>query len=193
MAAAWVLLLLAILTFLVVYPLLTLLLGALTDTNPVVEGFSLAHLSITNFLTVLCNPNVGEALFNTLVACGGGTLIAVAIGLMFSWIVVRTNTPFKRFIAAASILPLFAPPLVAGVAWTILGSPKTGLINTMFKWLHLDLHVDFIRCRDWSSCSAFITRPTSTCSPPRPCATWTRAWKRPPKFPAPAPSPRCFR
>ena len=143
MAAAWVLSLLAILTFLVVYPLLTLLLGALTDTNPVVEGFSLAHLSITNFLTVLSNPNVGEALFNTLVACGGGTLIAVAIGLMFSWIVVRTNTPFKRFIAAASILPLFAPPLVAGVAWTILGSPKTGLINTMFKWLHLDLHVDF--------------------------------------------------
>ena len=143
LAAAWVLSLLAILTFLVVYPLLTLLLGALTDTNPVVEGFSLAHLSITNFLTVLSNPNVGEALFNTLVACGGGTLIAVAIGLMFSWIVVRTNTPFKRFIAAASILPLFAPPLVAGVAWTILGSPKTGLINTIFKWLHLDLHVDF--------------------------------------------------
>ena len=143
MAAAWVLSLLAILTFLVVYPLLTLLLGALTDTNPVVEGFSLAHLSITNFLTVLSNPNVGEALFNTLVACGGGTLIAVAIGLAFSWIVVRTNTPFKRFIAAASILPLFAPPLVAGIAWTILGSPKTGLINTMFKWLHLDWHVDF--------------------------------------------------
>jgi len=28
--------------------------------------------------------------------------------------VVRTNTPFKGIIAAASILPLFAPPLVAG-------------------------------------------------------------------------------
>ena len=143
LTAAWVLSLFAILAFLVVYPLLTLLLGALTDTNPVVEGFSVARLSIHNFLTVLGNPNVGEALFNTLVACGGGTLIAVTIGLAFSWIVVRTNTPFKSFIAAASILPLFAPPLVAGVAWTILGSPKTGLINTMFKWMHLDWHVDF--------------------------------------------------
>jgi iron(III) transport system permease protein len=143
LAGAWVLLLLAILTFLVVYPLLTLLLGALTDTNPVVEGFSLRHLSITNFLTVLANPNVAEALVNTLIACGGGTLIAVTIGLGFSWIVVRTNTPFKGFIAAASILPLFAPPLVAGVAWAILGSPKTGLINTAFKWLGLDWRVDF--------------------------------------------------
>jgi len=143
LSSAWVLLLLAILTFLVVYPLLTLLLGALTDTNPVIEGFSLRHLSVTNFLTVLGNPNVAEALVNTLIACGGGTIVAVTIGLACSWIVVRTNTPFKGFIAAASILPLFAPPLVAGVAWTILGSPKTGLINTMFKWANLDWRVDF--------------------------------------------------
>jgi iron(III) transport system permease protein len=143
MAYLWVAVLLATLGFLVVYPVLTLLLGALTDTNPVVEGLSLSHLSIANFLTVLQNPNVAEALFNTLAACSGGTLIAVAIGLLFSWIVVRTNTPFKGFIAAASILPLFAPPLVAGVAWSILGSPKTGLINTLFKSAGLDWHVDF--------------------------------------------------
>ena len=143
LATAWIWLLLAILTFLVIYPVFTLLLGALTDTNPVVEGFSVAHLSIANFLTVLANPNVADALVNTMVACAGGTAIAVAIGLAFSWIVVRTNTPFKRLIAAASMLPLFAPPLVAGVAWSILGSPKTGLINTMFKWANLDWHVDF--------------------------------------------------
>ena len=142
-ANLWVVLLLAILGFLVIYPILMLLLGALTDTNPIVEGISLSHLSIANFLVVLSNPNVGEALVNTLIACGGGTAIAVVIGLFFSWIVVRTNTPFKGFIAAASILPLFAPPLVAGVAWAILGSPKTGLINTLFKWIGLDWRVDF--------------------------------------------------
>ncbi len=142
-AGAWVALLLAILAFLVIYPMLLLLVGALTDVNPVVEGIQLSHVSVGNFLAVLGNPNVAEALFNTLIACGGGTLIAVVIGLAFSWIVVRTNTPFKGFIAAASILPLFAPPLVAGVAWSILGSPKTGLINTMFKWIGLDWRVDF--------------------------------------------------
>jgi len=142
LAGVWIAFLLAILAFLVIYPVLTLLVGALTDTNPVVDGLSLSHLSVSNFLTVLTNPNVAEALFNTLVCCGGGTLIAVAIGLTFSWIVVRTNTPFRGFIAAASILPLFAPPLVAGVAWSILGSPKTGLINTVFKWVGLDWHID---------------------------------------------------
>jgi iron(III) transport system permease protein len=139
----WVALLLAILAFLVVYPVLMLLLGALTDTNPVIDGFGVFRLSIANFITVLSNPNVGEALVNTLIACGGGTAVAVAIGLTFSWIVVRTNTPCKGFIAAVSMLPLFAPPLVAGIAWVILGSPKTGLINTMFKWIGLDWRVDF--------------------------------------------------
>jgi iron(III) transport system permease protein len=139
----WVALLLGILAFLVVYPVLMLLLGALTDTNPVIDGFGVFRLSIANFTTVLSNPNVGEALVNTLIACGGGTAVAVVIGLTFSWIVVRTNTPCKGFIAAVSMLPLFAPPLVAGIAWVILGSPKTGLINTMFKWIGLDLRVDF--------------------------------------------------
>jgi iron(III) transport system permease protein len=139
----WVALLLAILAFLVVYPVLMLLLGALTDTNPVIDGFGVFRLGIANFTTVLSNPNVGEALVNTLIACGGGTAVAVIIGLTFSWIVVRTNTPCKGFIAAVSMLPLFAPPLVAGIAWVILGSPKTGLINTMFKWIGLDWRVDF--------------------------------------------------
>jgi iron(III) transport system permease protein len=143
LAGAWIAFLLAILAFLVIYPVLTLLVGALTDTNPVVEGVSLKSLSVGNFLAVLTNPNVAEALLNTLIACGGGTVIAVVIGLSFSWIVVRTNTPFRGLIAAASILPLFAPPLVAGVAWSILGSPKTGLINTMFKFMGLDWRVDF--------------------------------------------------
>ena len=92
---------------------------------------------------MLGNENVHLAFFNALAACGGGTVLAVVIGLAFSWIVVRTNTPFKRFIAGASMIPLFVPPLVAGVAWSILGSPKTGLLNTVFKWIGIDFRFDF--------------------------------------------------
>jgi iron(III) transport system permease protein len=119
-----------------------LLLGALTNTNPVVDGFGVFDLSLANFLTVLGNPNVHNALANSLIACAGGTALAVVIGLAFSWIVVRTNTPCKGFVAAASLIPLFVPPLVAGVAWSILGSPKSGLINTMMAWAGLDWRID---------------------------------------------------
>src|SRR5258708_703407 len=94
-------------------------------------------------MEVLGNENVHLAFFNARAACGGGTVLAVVIGLAFSWIVVRTNTPAKRFIAGASMIPLFVPPLVAGVAWGILGSPKTGLLNIALKWLGIDFHFNF--------------------------------------------------
>ena len=134
--------LLAVLTFLVLYPVAMLLLGALTNTNPVVDGLGVFDLSLDNFVSVLGNANVHHALANSLIACTGGTALAVAIGLAFSWIVVRTNTPFRGFLGAASLVPLFVPPLVAGVAWSILGSPKSGLLNTLMKWMGLDWRID---------------------------------------------------
>ncbi len=140
--AAWVCALFAILAFLVAYPMAMLLIGALTNGNPVVDGLRALRPSIRNFLTVLENPNVHAALANSLIACAGGTALAVTIGLAFSWIVVRTNTPLRGFIAAGCMIPLFVPPLVAGVAWSILGSPRTGLLNTVFRSVGLDLHVD---------------------------------------------------
>jgi len=136
----WSAALLIILIFLVVYPVSMLLLGALTNTNPVVDGFGVFDISFSNFITVLGNPNVHFALANSLIACGGGTALAVIIGLTFSWVVVRTDTPGKRFIAAVSMIPLFVPPLVAAVAWSILASPKTGLLNTLIKWTGIDFH-----------------------------------------------------
>lgn len=142
-APLWVTALLLILTFLVIYPLLMLFFGAVSDSNPVIDGFGKFNPSLTHFIAVLGNENVRFAFFNALMACGGGTILAVVIGLAFSWIVVRTNTPFKGFIAGASMIPLFVPPLVAGVAWSILGSPKTGLLNTALKWLGVDFRFDF--------------------------------------------------
>ena len=134
--------LLVVLAFLVLYPVAMLLLGALTNTNPVVDGFGVFDLSIANFTTVLANPNVHLALANSLIVCGGGTALAVVIGLTFSWVVVRTNTPCKRLIAVASLLPLFVPPLVAAVAWSILGSPRSGLLNTMLASIGIDWRIN---------------------------------------------------
>src|SRR5262249_8886473 len=134
--------LLVLLGFLVLYPVAMLLLGALTNTNPVVDGFGVFDLSLANFVRVLGNPNVHLALANSLIACTGGTALAVLIGLTFSRIVVRTNTPWRGFVAAVSLIPLFVPPLVAGVAWSILGSPKSGLINTMLGWAGITWRID---------------------------------------------------
>lgn len=138
----WSGLILAILGFLVAYPVAMLVLGAVTDGNPVIDGYAALHISLDNFVSVLTDPNVLTALLNSLAICTGGTAIAVVVGLGFAWIVVRTDTPMKTVIASAGMLPLFVPPLVAGVAWGILGSPKTGLLNTIFAKLGLGWHIN---------------------------------------------------
>ena len=123
-AHLWTAALLVVLGFLILYPVAMLLLGAFSRNDPGADGTRLADLSLANFAAVLGNENVRAALLNSLVACSGGTVLAVIIGLAFAWITVRTDTPCKRFIAAIGMLPLFVPPLVGGVAWAILGSPK---------------------------------------------------------------------
>src|SRR3546814_9253367 len=40
-------------------------------------------------------------------------------------------------------MPLLIPPLVAGIAWSILGSPRTGIINVFLGMLGLDLQLNF--------------------------------------------------
>lgn len=142
MAWLWTAFLLAILVFLVIYPVIMLLIGALTGGDPVVDGYSLSRISAANFITVLGNENVHAAFANSLIACTGGTAIAVVVGLAFAWIVVRTDTPCKGLIAATGMLPLFVPPLVGGVAWAILGSPKTGLLNTVMARMGIDWRID---------------------------------------------------
>src|SRR6266481_5136997 len=71
----WSAALLVVLGFLVLYPVAMLLIGALTNTNPVVDGFGVFDLSLTNFVTVLGNPNVHLALANSLIACTGCTAL----------------------------------------------------------------------------------------------------------------------
>src|SRR5690606_18849682 len=88
-------------------------------------------------------PCVQSVTWNTLVVCTGRTIIAVVVGLLFSWVPAHTNTPYANAIEATSIMPLLIPPLVAGVAWSILGSPQTGLLNVLLGGLGLSIKVNF--------------------------------------------------
>jgi iron(III) transport system permease protein len=139
---SWSLLLIGILGFLVVYPLVMLMIGALTDINPVNEKLDASRFSLQHFVATLGNSNVHAALLNSVMACAGGAILAVIIGLSFSWIVVRTNTPGRRVIAAISYIPLFVPPMVAAIAWSLLGSPTTGLLNTILKQFSIEARIN---------------------------------------------------
>jgi len=138
----WTAGLILILSFLILYPVLMLLYGSVSIGSPVAGNLGY-DLSIKAFLDVVVDPSVIRATWNTLVVCFGGTVLAVCVGLFFSWVTARTNTPLRRMIEAVSIMPLLIPPLVAGIAWSILGSPKTGMINVFLDVLGLDWELNF--------------------------------------------------
>jgi len=136
----WTLFLLSVLSFLIIYPIFMLGVGAVSTGGPTAKE---STLGFDAFLRVVQDPNVLRVTWNTLVVCTGGTIIAVVVGLFFSWVTARTNTPFAKAIEATSIMPLLIPPLVAGVAWSILGSPQTGLLNVLLSSLGLSIKVNF--------------------------------------------------
>ena len=74
-APLWVGGLLVLLTFLVLYPLSMLIFGALSDSNPVVDGSASSNCADA-LREVLVNRLI---CFAALVACGGGTVFAVLI------------------------------------------------------------------------------------------------------------------
>jgi iron(III) transport system permease protein len=124
----WSTALLLLLTFLVIYPVSMLVLGALTNTNPVVDGFSIYDLSLTNFITVLGNPNVHLALFNSLIACGGtksGIMLTAAMKRLHG-VLVRTTTQenVSPISTASSVPPPQAISELKSARWTF-GLPRT--------------------------------------------------------------------
>ena len=67
--------------------------------------------------------------WNTLIFGLGATSLAVGLGLIFAWLVERTNMPFRNIIYALLFAPVAIPGLVFGISYILLLSPDIGVLN----------------------------------------------------------------
>src|SRR5262245_61718666 len=113
-----IVLLIALLAFLTVYPLAMLLYGSLHSTPPGMAGtFNLdgyAQIFTTSNFLVLANT-VGISFAKTIPSI----LLAVAL----AFILARTDTPARGALQVLIPLPLFIPPLLTAMALGIRGHP----------------------------------------------------------------------
>jgi iron(III) transport system permease protein len=50
-----------------------------------------------------------------------------------AWILGRTDVPFRRSLSILVSLPIFLSPFAGGVAWVLLGSERSGLLNGVLR------------------------------------------------------------
>jgi iron(III) transport system permease protein len=123
-------LLVAILAFLSVYPLSMLLYGSLHSTPPGAAG----TFNLDGYQQVLTRQNL-ITLLNTVGISLAKTVPSLVIAVLLAWILARTDTPFRGALEVLVTLPFFIPPILTAMAWGMLGNPQVGLLNQLYQWL----------------------------------------------------------
>src|SRR5918992_284991 len=114
-----------VIAYLSLSPTLMLFYGSFRSTPLGVPGdFTLGHC-----IGAYSDPQTYQLLFNSFVFATGSAVIATVLAATLAWIAIRTNAPFRRFFELTAIVPNIFPPVMLAVSWTVLLSPRTGLIN----------------------------------------------------------------
>src|SRR5262249_33726604 len=86
-------------------------------------------LTLDNYIRAFATPQFRTATVNTLLFAIASTVAAFIAGTFLAWVVERTNTPFARFIAFATIGRIIIPGVLAAVTWLYVASPNIGIAN----------------------------------------------------------------
>ncbi len=114
-----------VIAYLSLSPTLMLFFGSFLSKPLGVPG----HLTLINYIQAYTDPLTYQLLFNSFVFAAGSSILATVLAAALAWIAIRTNAPFRKFFELTAIVPNIFPPVMLAVSWTILLSPRTGLIN----------------------------------------------------------------
>ena len=114
---------------LIVTPIVIVLIRSFTTARlGVALGFSLE-----NYLKVLRDPEILPMIQNSIVYAAGSAALGTVVGAMLAWIVARTNTPGKALVELMPLYPILMPPVMKNIAWVLLLSPRSGILNNLLQ------------------------------------------------------------
>jgi iron(III) transport system permease protein len=94
-----------------------------------------AEFTLAHYLQAYNDPLTYQLLFNSFIFAAGSSILATALAATLAWVSIRTNAPFRKFFELTAIIPNIFPPVMLAVSWTVLLSPRTGLINRLLMEL----------------------------------------------------------
>jgi iron(III) transport system permease protein len=119
----------AIVVIAILAPVGMLIFASLRTDTP---GSPFARWTLDNISQVYATTALLTPLINSLITCVPGTMIAVALGSLFAWLVHRTDASGHSWLEPILISPIYFSPLSLAAGWIILASPRVGLINLMW-------------------------------------------------------------
>ena len=90
------------------------------------------RFSFVNFRDAYANVGLGPMALRSLAFAGGSTAVALTLGTVLAYLIVRTDVPFKSLMLAASLVPLIVPGILHTISWIFLASPQIGILN---RWV----------------------------------------------------------
>lgn len=125
-------------------PLITLITAALVVVPLIVlirssflpEGalpFDTRGFILSNFRTAYWHQETPRLLLNTMLYAGGSVFCALLIASTITWLVERTNVPFRTIIRVMMFTFMIVPPLGFAFGWTMLLNPNNGALNEFLQ------------------------------------------------------------
>jgi len=92
----------------------------------------IARLSLSSYEFILGEPDFARAFLTTLALAAGMTAIAVPLGGVLAFLVVRTDLPAKSLIEPALLVPIVLSPIVIAFGYVVAIGP-VGFASLAFK------------------------------------------------------------
>jgi iron(III) transport system permease protein len=88
--------------------------------------------SLSGWRNIFSDPSLLSALWNTFSLAITRQLIALIIGIFLSWLIARTDLPWRSALEFLFWLSFFLPSFPIALGWILLLDPDYGLVN---RWL----------------------------------------------------------
>ena len=124
---------------LVVAPLIILLRSSFLPAGEL--PFDTLSLTFKNFAAAYADTATLKLFLNTAYYAGGSVLLGLILASLLTWLVERTDMPFRTTIKATMFASMTIPPLAYAFGWVLLLNPNNGALNVWLKNLFgLDHH-----------------------------------------------------
>ena len=87
------------------------------------------HFTLDVLREAYAVDGLGRLVGNSLLFSVGAAAVAVPVGTLLAFFIVRTDIPYKGVLFGLSVVPLLVPGVLYTISWIFLASPRSGYLN----------------------------------------------------------------